>query len=515
MNTSTHTLVPLLVHLSGARRGRADRLAGEVIPLCVHPGRTAAPDLTPSAVGVATLHRRGGSYEIVSGEGTPIWVNGEQVTRLVLASGDVIELGAGGPVVRFRLQEAGTEGSKSIQDVFSDCWACARYDGGGIWQQAKLLLGGVPMELATRTTMVFRVSVAALIVILGISTVVIGRKNAQLARTMDRDRVELADLASLLQRSRDNPATSDGLLAVLQEVRDSLALASERLGALETRSGAPARIIESASRSTAFLIGAYGFQDPKTGRTLRFALDGAGKPQKSPSGETAITLDGNGPPLEAFYTGTGFIVGPDLVVTNRHVALPWDFEPAAQEMMKQGWIPVMRRFLTYLPGIPEAFETRFVGAGADADVAILRLPKLNGRVPPLPLSTPAPRAGDEVLVLGYPLGIRALMARADARMVASLLGEGDLDPWKAASRLAAEGYITPLASRGIVGQATSEAIVYDAETTHGGSGGPVLTMTGEVMAINAAILPEYGGSNLGVPVARARALLEAVSTQKK
>lgn len=514
MNTSTHTLVPLLVHLSGARRGRADRLAGEVIPLRVHPGRTAAPDLTPSAVGVATLHRRGESYEMVAGEGTPIWVNGEQVTRLVLASGDVIELGSGGPVVRFRLQEAGTEGSKSIQDVFSDCWACARYDGGGIWQQAKLFLGGVPMELATRTTMVFRISVAALIVILGISTVVIGRKNAQLARTMDRDRVELADLASLLQQSRDNPATSDGLFAVLQEVRDSLALASERLGALETRSGAPARIIESASRSTAFLIGAYGFQDPKTGRTLRFALDAAGKPQKSPSGETAITLEGKGPPLEAFYTGTGFVIGPDLVATNRHVALPWDFESAAQEMMKQGWVPVMRRFLTYLPGIPEAFETQFVGAGADADVAILRLPKLNGRVPSLPLAAPDPRAGDEVLVLGYPLGIRALMARADARLVATLLDEGDLDPWKAASRLAAEGFITPLASRGIVGQVTSEAIVYDAETTHGGSGGPVLTMTGEVVAINVAILPEYGGSNLGVPVARARALLAAVSVKK-
>jgi S1-C subfamily serine protease len=49
--------------------------------------------------------------------------------------------------------------------------------------------------------------------------------------------------------------------------------------------------------------------------------------------------------------------------------------------------------------------------------------------------------------------------------------------------------------------------VYDAETTHGGSGGPVLDINGSVVAVNAAILPEYGGSNLGVPVARLRALL--------
>ncbi len=75
-------------------------------------------------------------------------------------------------------------------------------------------------------------------------------------------------------------------------------------------------------------------------------------------------------------------------------------------------------------------------------------------------------------------------------------------------RLAEKGHIAPLASRGIVSQATPVTIVYDAETTHGGSGGPVLDIDGSVVAVNAAILPEYGGSNLGVPVAKVRTLLE-------
>lgn len=50
-------------------------------------------------------------------------------------------------------------------------------------------------------------------------------------------------------------------------------------------------------------------------------------------------------------------------------------------------------------------------------------------------------------------------------------------------------------------------MVYDAETTHGGSGGPVLNMQGEVVAVNTAIIPEFGGSNLGVPAEHIRALL--------
>jgi hypothetical protein len=35
----------------------------------------------------------------------------------------------------------------------------------------------------------------------------------------------------------------------------------------------------------------------------------------------------------------------------------------------------------------------------------------------------------------------------------------------------------------------------------------VLSLRGEVLAVNAAILPEFGGSNLGVPARRAAMLL--------
>jgi len=93
-------------------------------------------------------------------------------------------------------------------------------------------------------------------------------------------------------------------------------------------------------------------------------------------------------------------------------------------------------------------------------------------------------------------------------VISQLGATGEIGFWAVADRLAVANAIQPLASSGIVGQITGRAVVYDAETTSGGSGGPVLNGAGRVVAVNAAILPEFGGSNMGVPVVFARALLE-------
>ena len=54
--------------------------------------------------------------------------------------------------------------------------------------------------------------------------------------------------------------------------------------------------------------------------------------------------------------------------------------------------------------------------------------------------------------------------------------------------------------QGIIAQMTESAVIYDADTTQGGSGGPVFNLKGEVVAVNAAIVPGYTGSNIGVPI---------------
>ena len=105
-----------------------------------------------------------------------------------------------------------------------------------------------------------------------------------------------------------------------------------------------------------------------------------------------------------------------------------------------------------------------------------------------------------------------MLARAGDRFTEALSKQPGVDFWGIAEALSKAGLIQPLASRGIVGQANAQAIIYDAETTQGGNGGPVLNLEGQVVAVNTAILRGFGGSNIGVPAAHVRELLNSNSS---
>ncbi len=154
------------------------------------------------------------------------------------------------------------------------------------------------------------------------------------------------------------------------------------------------------------------------------------------------------------------------------------------------------------------------GRSDDADVAVL---KFSGAVPStagLELSSAVLISGDNVIVMGYPTGLRAMLAQAGTSFVMKIRDAGETNFWIVAQRLSENGFIQPLASQGIVAKVTASTIVYDADTTKGGSGGPVLDSSGHVVGVNAAILPEYGGSNSGVPVAKLLDLLNAIEAEK-
>jgi S1-C subfamily serine protease len=76
------------------------------------------------------------------------------------------------------------------------------------------------------------------------------------------------------------------------------------------------------------------------------------------------------------------------------------------------------------------------------------------------------------------------------------------------SQLAAQGLIRPTTTQGHIGDVLKDKIVYDAATTVGGSGGPLFNRDGKVIGVNFAILTDFGGSNLAVPVRYADELLK-------
>jgi serine protease Do len=80
--------------------------------------------------------------------------------------------------------------------------------------------------------------------------------------------------------------------------------------------------------------------------------------------------------------------------------------------------------------------------------------------------------------------------------------------------LARRKLIRPLVTQGHLGVVGPDQLIYDAQTTHGGSGGPVFDASGKVIGVNFAILSSFSGSNFAVPISRAAKMLETSKSAK-
>ena len=77
-----------------------------------------------------------------------------------------------------------------------------------------------------------------------------------------------------------------------------------------------------------------------------------------------------------------------------------------------------------------------------------------------------------------------------------------------AIHLGRKGLIRPSTTQGHIGDVTRTDIVFDAPTTEGGSGGPVFSKEGVVVAVEYAVLSKFGGNAFGVPMHFAVELLK-------
>ncbi len=498
----------VIVYLSGPLRGRSVPIAGAMLHLAKRSGMLQRPGEAGESRHAGTLSRFGAHYELLASKHQAVWVNGEPVNARTLESGDLIEIGDG-PVLRFWLDPPGARPAEAAKEVGANGVCATTRWPMRLWTQTLRLVRTRPHALVARVWRRSRVSVLVGLTSLICALSYLALQTHDLELQLVREQHRVSGLTDMLGKLESQALTRIELSSLRDELGKGLVDTGERVKALEYSSAAVGQIIARSSGSVALVQGSFGFQDPATKRLLRLAVAQDGSPLRMPDGRPLITLEGSGPPMEVRFTGTAFVAAEGgVLLTNRHVALPWEGEASLPAIRAAGLEPVMHRMKGYLPGAIESFDIKLLGASDTHDVAILQGDGAAREVTPLPLSTDSATPGEAAVLLGFPTGIRALLARAGDAFVAKLSSQANIDADQATVELARAGLIKPLASRGIVGQVSGEAIVYDAQTTAGGSGGPVLNLKGEVMAINRATLPEFGGSNIGVPARHALDLMQ-------
>ncbi|MFC1679403.1 S1C family serine protease [Elusimicrobiota bacterium] len=173
--------------------------------------------------------------------------------------------------------------------------------------------------------------------------------------------------------------------------------------------------------------------------------------------------------------GTGFMISPDgLLVTNAHVVAG----RAANGVISSDYQrQVVIRFADgrEAPGIVVAFNPK-------KDLALIQLPPNPFGWPSVPIGDSALSEGEQVVAIGYPLGLPFSVSRG----IVSGVGFRD------------SGHV--------------DFIQHDAAVNPGNSGGPVFNAKGEVIGVNSQIMTQGGGFD-GISYAISAADLKAALRQ--
>src|SRR5580693_1423518 len=312
-----------------------------------------------------------------------------------------------------------------------------------------------------------------------------------------------ADLRSQIAISKTENAS------VLQ---NQLAAVESRLQKLETEGKVAQTIIQSYEPSVCLIHVVLAFGDHSNGLRLHYAeMTSSGEPTVDEHNNALLSLTGNGPEVHLDVFGTGFLASAaGQILTNHHVAEPWWQNDDLKEMVDQGLEPVIAEMTAYFPGVPHgiAINTEKISSAADVAVVKGNVAELGIRQIALADGRGSVVSGGPVVLLGYPTALDAILARAGTETLHSIATATKGDPKQVMEELARRHLIRPVTTQGHIGDVLPDKIVYDAQTTSGGSGGPLFNDEGKVIGINFAMVREFGGSNFAIPVGYGKSLLK-------
>jgi DNA-binding response OmpR family regulator/S1-C subfamily serine protease len=307
-------------------------------------------------------------------------------------------------------------------------------------------------------------------------------------------------------KSKMAGANTDEVAVLQKQLEDTNA----RLKRIEKEGPAGAGMISADVQSVCLLHVAVAFRH-SGGKRLRYAgINNKGEPLQDSEGNPILTLEGTGPEVKFDIFGTAFLAGPDgRVVTNRHVAEPWWKNDELNEITSQGFQPEISVIRAYFPGDSRAFHAEIQHISKEADLAAMRVDMqgLKRTVLALDSGKGGAATGEPIVVMGYATGLAAILARTDEDTAQQILSRGGNDVSQVLDELARRGLIRPLITQGHIGDVLTDKIVFDAQTTSGGSGGPLFNQQGKVIGVTVAVLKGFGGSNFGIPIRFSQPLL--------
>jgi len=320
----------------------------------------------------------------------------------------------------------------------------------------------------------------------------------------------MAEARRLRGAQSTSGAATDGasLPSTLQQQLDDT---NARLKKIEQQGDAAQNLIKMDVESVCLLHVSVAFRNQQNGQRLRYAgLNSQGEPLQDSDGNPVLTLEGNGPEVKVDVFGTGFPVGPEgRIITNRHVAQPWWNNDELSDLTSQGFTPEISSIHAYFPNDSRAFDAEIQEISKDADLASMRVNLKDLRRPVLTIdpAKSAAATGEPILVMGYATGLAAILARTDEDTAQKIMSHSGGDVSQVLGELAQRNLIHPLITQGHIGDVLPDKIVFDAQTTSGGSGGPLFNRDGKVIGVTFAVLKGFGGSNFGIPIRFSEPLL--------